>query len=375
MDVGQHQHAGVLAIGGVGGAAEHGGQRGGQTVAHQGAVQAGVLKEVALSGGGDGGHIADVLHHGGQGDGGHDQNGGHVELGQLEGGQAHQTGLGHGGEIHQGLGGAVSTHNSHAAGIHNKGGNIGDHHAHEDGDDLEHAAAPDVEHDDGGQGDEGQGPAAGGVVHSRGGQGQADAHDDGAGDHGGQKAHDLLHARQLDDQGQDQVQQTGHHNAAAGVAQLILGVHGGVDAAVQIGHGGKAAQKGEGGAQEGGHLELRAHMEEQGADAGKEQGGLDAQGQTILPHQNGHQNGGAKHGEHVLQTQDEHLGHAQGPGVADRLIRIHVFSPFLFKHAQKKRQPPRDCHRKKKRRIRLKCSSALSSLATADSPFLISVIS
>ena len=69
-------------------------------------------------------------------------------------------------------------------------------------------------------------------------------------------------------------------------------------------------------------------MEEQCADAGKEQGGLNAQRQAVLPHQNGHQNGGAKHSEHVLQTQDEHLGQPERPGVADRLIRIHVFSPF-----------------------------------------------
>ena len=44
-------------------------------------------------GGGDGGHVADVLHHGGQGDGGHDQDGGDVKLGHLEGGQAHDAGL------------------------------------------------------------------------------------------------------------------------------------------------------------------------------------------------------------------------------------------------------------------------------------------
>ena len=81
MDAGQHQHTGVLAIGGVGRAAEHGGQGGRDAVADQGAVQAGVLDEVLANGGGDGGHIADVLHHGGNGDGGHHQDGGNIEFG------------------------------------------------------------------------------------------------------------------------------------------------------------------------------------------------------------------------------------------------------------------------------------------------------
>ena len=84
MDLGQDQDAGILAIRGVGGAAEHAGQGGGDAVAHQGAVQAGLLNEVLPHGGGDGGHVADVLHHGGQGDGGHHQDSGEVKLGHLE---------------------------------------------------------------------------------------------------------------------------------------------------------------------------------------------------------------------------------------------------------------------------------------------------
>ncbi len=80
VDLGEGEHAGVLTIGGVGGAAEEAGERGGETVADERAVQARVFDEVAAGGGGDGGDVADVLHHGGDGDRGHDQDGGDVEL-------------------------------------------------------------------------------------------------------------------------------------------------------------------------------------------------------------------------------------------------------------------------------------------------------
>ena len=71
IHTGEHQHAGVLAVSGVGGAAEQTGQRGGDAVADEGAVEAGVLQKVLAHSGGDGGHIADVFHHGGDGDGSH----------------------------------------------------------------------------------------------------------------------------------------------------------------------------------------------------------------------------------------------------------------------------------------------------------------
>ena len=92
IDAAQGQHAGVLAVGSVGRAAEHTGHGGGQAVAQQGAVQAGVFDEVLAGGGGDGGDVADVLHHGGDGDGRHDQDGGDVELGDDELLQSHDAG-------------------------------------------------------------------------------------------------------------------------------------------------------------------------------------------------------------------------------------------------------------------------------------------
>ena len=69
VDLAQCQHAGVLAVGGVGGAAQQTSHGGGQTIAHQGAVQAWVIDIVVANGGADGGNIANVLHHGSQCDG------------------------------------------------------------------------------------------------------------------------------------------------------------------------------------------------------------------------------------------------------------------------------------------------------------------
>src|SRR5699024_10205528 len=113
-------------------------------------------------GGGDGAHIADVLHHGGQrqrhdGDGGGNQHGG-VQVGPgkeaedrvapLEG-QAEKVGLLDGGEVH----------------IAADGGNqIRGHHAQQDGDDLNHALAEDVGGDHDQDGDQGDPPVGAAVV-------------------------------------------------------------------------------------------------------------------------------------------------------------------------------------------------------------------
>ena len=336
---GEHQHAGVLTVGGVGRAAEQAGQGGGDAVADEGAVQAGVFDEVLAHGGGDGGHIADVLHHGGDGDGGHDQDGGQVKLGHRaaevgeEGLEAQDAGVGQAGEVHQGHNIARRIQGGGAQGVGDDGHDVRAHHAQQDGDDLDHAAAPDVGHDDDGHGHQGQPPAGLGVIDGGGGQVQADEDDDGAGDHRGQEAHDLAHAHGLDNGGQDDVQQAGHHDAAAGVLELFRGGHVGVFAGGQVGHRLKAAQEGEGGAQEGGHLHLGAHVEEQGAEAGEEQGGLDVQGQAVGVDQDGHQHGGPEHGEHVLQPQDQHLGQPQHPGVPDGLAGgglVFLLAHFTF---------------------------------------------
>ena len=78
-------------------------------------MQAGILDEVVAGGGGDGGDITDVLHHGGDGDGGHDQHGGHVELGEDELLEANEVCLAHGGEVDEGLHDAVGIRQLSAA--------------------------------------------------------------------------------------------------------------------------------------------------------------------------------------------------------------------------------------------------------------------
>ena len=126
---------------------------------------------------------------------------------------------------------------------------------------------PDVGCDDDRDGQEGQPPAGGGVAYRVRGQVEADEDDDGPGDHRRQEAHDLLYADQFDDGGQNHIEQAGHYNAAAGVLELDGGLHCGIGAGIQGGHGGEAAQIGERGAQKGGYLQAGANMEEEGADA------------------------------------------------------------------------------------------------------------
>ena len=136
-----------------------------------------------------------------------------------------------------------------------------------------------------------------------------------------------MNSHRLDQQGQRQIQQAGYHNAAAGVLELFRLRHGGINACVHAAHGGKAAQESEGGTQKSGNLQLGAKVEQQSAEASKEQGGLDGQGHTdrftgsvlLAVYQNGHQDGSAKHGEHMLKPQDQHFGYAQLAGVPDRL--------------------------------------------------------
>ncbi len=161
INAGQGQHAGVLAVGGVGRCAEQGGHGGGETVTDEGAVQAGVTDKVDADGGGDGGDIADVLHHSGKCDRCDGDHGGDKQrLVQVSAGKQRE----HGTLIGKGKSDPgcfqyrsevdVSGHGCHQVGADD---------AHQDGDDLNHALAPDVagnDDDDGYQGDKPVGGAA-----------------------------------------------------------------------------------------------------------------------------------------------------------------------------------------------------------------------
>ena len=281
-------------------------------------MQAGILDEVLAGGGGDSGDVADVLHHGGDGDGGHHQDGGNVKLGDDEFLQAHKVGDGDLREVHL---------------MEDQRHDVAAHHTQQDGDDLDHALAPDIGDDDDGDGAQCQPPVGGGVGHGGAGQVQTDEDDDGAGDDGGEEPHDLLGAHQLEQQCQHQIQQTRDHHAAQCVGQLLLAGHGGELAAVQIGYRLEAAQKGEGGTQEGGYLKLGADVEQQRADTGKQQGGLDGQGQAVAADQDGDQYRGAEHGEQVLEAQQQHPRDAQLPSVVDGILSeffVHVTVPLFL---------------------------------------------
>ena len=276
-----------------------------------------------------------MLHHGGNGDGGHDQNGGDIKLGNAAGGigderlEAQNGGQATEEAVHAQTGEVDHLHTGKVAAQSHQ---IGNDNTQQDGDDLDHAFAPDVGNHDDGDGEQSQPPAGGGIGNSGGGQIQADEDDDGAGDHGGQEVHDAMNADHLDNGSQNHVQKTGDHDAAAGVLQLFTGGHTGVDTGVHGAHGGKAAQESEGGTEEGGNLHFGAEMEEEGADTGEEEGGLNAQGQAVTLHQNGDQNGGAKHGKHVLQAQNQHSGETQSAGVTNDLLvggfLVHKSTPF-----------------------------------------------
>ena len=300
-----------------------------------------------------------MLHHGGDGDGGHHQDGRDVELGNAaaEVGEERLEAQQRSDSSKQAL--DIQSGEVHHAS--DQGHHIGDDHTQQDGDDLHHALAPDIGHHDDSDGHQCQPPAGGGVGHSRGSQIQTDEDDDGAGDHRGQEVHDLVDAHHLDNGGQHHIQQARHHDAAAGVLQLLSGVHTGVDALVHSAHGGETAQEREGGTQESGDLHFGADMEEQRAEAGEEQCGLDAQGQAVALDQDRHQHGGAEHGEHVLQSQDQHLGEAQGPGIPDGLLTdvcfllVHIISPLKLIHTGKKNTGTNSRSKKGKIRKRGKC--------------------
>ena len=238
VDLAQCQHAGVLAVGGVGGAAQQTSHGSGQTIAHQGAVQAGVIDIVVADGGADGGNIANVLHHGSQCDGDDGEQRTDELRAAVNGEQTHSL-LVQGDAQPSGFGDLLEVH---CAG--DQCHRVGDQHADEDGQDLDHALAPDVAHDDSAQCHESQQPVGLAVGDGRGCKDQADGNDDGASDHRREELHDAADAKGGDQQAGHQIDQTRECNGSAGIGQH-LGVGNG-QVAVSISqhgsHDGKAAQ-------------------------------------------------------------------------------------------------------------------------------------
>ena len=286
-------------------------------------MQTGILDEVAVGGGGDRGDIADVLHHGGDGNGRHDQNGGDIKLCKDELLQTDQVSLADGSKVDQRLHHAVCVRKLHAAGGGDERHDVAADHAEQDGDDLGHALAPDVcDHNDR-HGDQREPPAGLRIGDGGAGEVETDHDDHGTGDDGREITHDLLDAEQLEQKSEHEVEKTGDHDAAECIGKLGLGVHALVSR--KCCNRGEAAEIGKGGTEEGRYLELGAHMEQQRAETGHEERGLDAQRQTVALHKDGDKHCCAEHGEQMLQTQQQHAGHAQRACIIDGFVTQFFF--------------------------------------------------
>lgn len=108
-----------------------------------------------------------MLHHGGNGDGGHYQDGCDIELAEVKGLQGNRGGGADPGKVKNG--GAIGI--GHAKGVESKSEEISDDDPHQDRNDLEHTPSPDLEEDDDKKGDNGQKPVGGRVAD--GGRGEA----------------------------------------------------------------------------------------------------------------------------------------------------------------------------------------------------------
>ena len=317
VDLAQCQHAGVLAVGGVGGAAQQTSHGGGQTIAHQGAVQAWVIDIVVANGGADGGNIANVLHHGSQCDGDNGEQSADELRAAVNGKQTHSL-LVQGDAQPGGLGDFLEVH---CAG--DQCHCVGDQHTDEDGQDLDHALAPDVAHDNSAQCHKGQQPVGLAVGDSRGSKDQTDGDNDGAGDHRREELHDAADAKGGDQQAGHQIDQTRECNGSAGIRQHLSVGNGQVAIGIsQHGsHDGEAAQICKGGAEECRDLLFGDEVEQQRAQTGTQQSGGNAQAGEQR-----HQNRCAKHSKHMLHTQNKHSAGAQLFGIVYALGVIDLFA-------------------------------------------------
>ena len=294
-------------------------------------------------GGADGGDIAHMLHHGSQCDGDDGKQRADKLGAAVDGKQAHgrlmqrdaePACLGNAGKID---------------GTRHQRNGIGHQHTNEDGQNFDHALAPDVADNDRAQCHKGQQPVGLAVVDGRGSQDQADGNDDGARDHRREEPHNAADAKGGDEQADDQIEQAGERHACAGIRQHPGVGHGQVAVCIrQHGcHNGEATQIGERRTQERGHFLFGDEVEQQSAQTCAEQSGGNAQ-----PREQGHQNGGTKHGEHVLDAQNQHPARAQLTGIINALgiidVLLHGFPPL--------RNPPL-----KKRHRRAKAAMPLKS--------------
>ena len=285
---------------------------------------------VGTDGGGNGAHITDVLHDGCQGNGSDGDYGGdqHAHIQRIiEDGQ--RSFLPDNGQTEPLCsvdgGGNVCP----GSGIDNHGSQIRGNHTQQNGNNLDHALAPDVAdyHDE--DGNQSNQPVAGAVIDSALCQRKTDADDDWAGDDGREVAHDLLDTEDLEEQCQNQIQQAGNGNTEAGVGQGNV-LAGSGDQAV-------GTQKRKGRTQKSGDFAAGDQVEQQRTQTCKQQCGRDIQAGD-----GGNQHGCAEHCKQMLHAEKQHFGRAERSCVVYGFLNfVLVFHSFLLSflpmRAKKKR--------------------------------------
>ena len=279
VDAGGGHDADVLRVGGGARAAAAAGEHGGQAVGEQG--PAGDVVEVLPGHGRDGLDVTDVLsdedeHHGDE-----QPQVAHVEGRGLEVGQPQDRGLSDGVE--------VDLPAQHCGGV-------ADEYADEDRqapDDALEQHRDDQDRDD--RDDRGH-RALRDIAPGRGGQVEADEGDDRAGDDRRHEPVDPGRADQVDDNAHHQQAQSHRDDSALRQGGLV-GVEGGTAVARVAGHRSDGGKKCEGGAQVAGQAPGGDAQEQQGAHTGEEQ-----RRRRVEAGQQRHQEGGAEHGDDVLDT-------------------------------------------------------------------------
>ena len=167
-------------------------------------MQTGILDKVPAHCGGNGGYIADMLHHGSQRDGhdGNQRSNQHLPVPVAQDreyrlipvdGQPHPLGVLKRCKVYP------SQHCRQQ---------IGTHHTNDNGNDLDHTFSPDITDDHQQNGCEGDEPVGSAAVNSGRGQRQADGNDNGSGDDGREELHHPARAKKFNQQRQQQIQKT-----------------------------------------------------------------------------------------------------------------------------------------------------------------------
>ena len=211
------------------GSADERGEGGRESVADQGAVDARVLDEVLADHVADGQDVAEVLHHGHDGDRDHDADAFHGELGQGELGHAYPGGLGHGGEVHDAdddgedvAGDEGDEHGKVGGELEPELGQVDLHEdAHGEGEEGDAPAAVDAD-----LLDDGRGEGAAGVLDGDRRQDESDQDDHGARDVRRQDLVDGVVGDELEDDGHHDVEEARDYDAAQRVGQALAFAHG-----------------------------------------------------------------------------------------------------------------------------------------------------